>query len=53
MVDPIDGTANFIRGMARFCVSIAFVAGGKVQLGAICSPATDELSWPGADMAPA
>jgi myo-inositol-1(or 4)-monophosphatase len=43
VVDPIDGTANFVRGIARFCVSIAFVAGGKVQLGAIFSPATDEL----------
>jgi myo-inositol-1(or 4)-monophosphatase len=43
VVDPIDGTANFVRGVTRFCVSVAFVAGGRVQLGAIFSPATDEL----------
>jgi myo-inositol-1(or 4)-monophosphatase len=43
VVDPIDGTANFIRGIARFCVSVAFVAGGQVQLGAVFSPMTDEL----------
>jgi myo-inositol-1(or 4)-monophosphatase len=43
VVDPIDGTANFVRGMSRFCVSVAFVAGGEIQLGAIFSPVTDEL----------
>ena len=43
VVDPIDGTANFVRGVTRFCVSLAFVADGRVQLGAIVSPATDEL----------
>ena len=45
VVDPIDGTANFIRGVARFCVSVAFVAGGQVQLGAICSPVTGEFHF--------
>jgi myo-inositol-1(or 4)-monophosphatase len=25
VVDPIDGTANFARGMPHFCISIAFV----------------------------
>ncbi|MGD9511384.1 MAG: inositol monophosphatase [Geminicoccaceae bacterium] len=43
VIDPIDGTANFVRGVARFCVSLAFVADGRVQLGAIVSPATGEL----------
>jgi myo-inositol-1(or 4)-monophosphatase len=43
VVDPIDGTANFVRGVARFCVSVAFVLGGRVQLGAIFSPVTNEL----------
>jgi myo-inositol-1(or 4)-monophosphatase len=43
VVDPIDGTANFVRGIARFCVSVAFVAAGQVQLGAIFSPITNEL----------
>ena len=43
VADPIDGTANFVRGVTRFCVSLAFVADGRVQLGAIVSPATSEL----------
>jgi len=43
VVDPIDGTANFARAIPHFCISIAFVANGQVQLGAILNPATDEL----------
>ncbi|GLS87126.1 inositol monophosphatase [Cypionkella aquatica] len=43
VVDPIDGTANFARAIPHFCISIAFVANGEVQLGAILNPATQEL----------
>jgi len=43
VVDPIDGTDNFARGIAHFCISIAFVAGGTTRLGAILNPATGEL----------
>ncbi len=43
VVDPIDGTANFARGVAHFCVSIACVAGGKVEVGVIYDPMRDEL----------
>ena len=25
IIDPIDGTANFVRGIPQFCISIAFV----------------------------
>lgn len=42
VVDPIDGTANFARAIPHFCVSIAFVANGEVQLGAIVNPVLDE-----------
>lgn len=38
VVDPIDGTANFARAIPHFCISIAFVANGEVQLGAIVNP---------------
>ncbi|MBY3022212.1 inositol monophosphatase [Rhizobium leguminosarum] len=37
-VDPIDGTANFARGLAFWCVSIAAVIGGEVVAGAIFDP---------------
>ena len=43
VVDPIDGTANFARGIPHFCISVAFVADGVVELGAIYNPGLDEL----------
>ena len=43
VVDPIDGTANFARGIPHFCVSIAFVADGVIEIGAISAPATDDI----------
>ena len=42
VVDPIDGTANFARSIPHFCISIAFVANGEVQLGAIVNPVLTE-----------
>jgi myo-inositol-1(or 4)-monophosphatase len=43
VVDPIDGTANFARGIPHFCISIAFVRDGRIELGAIYQPVMDEL----------
>lgn len=43
VVDPIDGTANFARGIEHFCVAIAFVNQGITELGAIYNPASQEL----------
>src|ERR1700761_4244220 len=43
VIDPIDGTANFARGVPHFCVSIASVAAGKVEVGVIYDPMRDEL----------
>lgn len=43
VIDPIDGTANFARGIDHFCVAIAFVEEGITQLGATFNPATGEL----------
>lgn len=45
VVDPVDGTANFARGVPHFCVSIAFVRGGVTEIGAICNPALGELHF--------
>ncbi len=39
VVDPIDGTANFARGLPHYCVSIAYVADGITQIGVIDEPA--------------
>jgi myo-inositol-1(or 4)-monophosphatase len=43
VIDPIDGTANFARGVAHFCVSIAFVRDGQPVIGAIYAPMSGEL----------
>ena len=38
IVDPIDGTHNFLRGAHYYCVSIAFVAHGRREdRGACCN----------------
>ncbi|WP_112322204.1 inositol monophosphatase family protein [Oceanibium sediminis] len=43
VVDPIDGTANFARGIPHYAVVMAYVHEGEVALGAIFNPETDEL----------
>lgn len=40
-VDPIDGTANFARGIAFWCISIAVAVDGKVKAGAVYEPVGD------------
>ncbi len=43
VIDPIDGTGNFARGLPHFCISIAFCVDGRAQLGVIYAPIQDEL----------
>lgn len=43
IVDPIDGTAGYIHGTGRWCVSIACLCGDAVELGVIYAPASDAL----------
>jgi myo-inositol-1(or 4)-monophosphatase len=43
VIDPIDGTINFGRGIGHWCVSIAYVETGRITLGAIYAPVGDEL----------
>ncbi|OBZ93421.1 inositol phosphatase [Pararhizobium polonicum] len=43
VVDPIDGTANFARGIPHFCISIGYLENGVPQLAAIYNPPLDEL----------
>lgn len=42
VVDPLDGTREFVQGIPEFCVSIGFVENGRPVAGGICNPATDE-----------
>jgi myo-inositol-1(or 4)-monophosphatase len=43
VVDPIDGTANFARGVPHFCISIAFMRDGEIEIGVVYEPIRDEL----------
>ena len=43
IVDPIDGTTNFVHGLPLFCVSIALQIDGRVDLGVVYAPVADEL----------
>ena len=42
VVDPLDGTREFVIGLPEFCVSIGFVENGKPVAGGIYNPATKE-----------
>lgn len=43
IVDPIDGTMNFVRGLKRSCVSVALADAERVICGVIYNPYADEL----------
>lgn len=43
IVDPLDGTLNFSRGVPQFCVSIALEQKGALELGVIYDPLREEL----------
>jgi myo-inositol-1(or 4)-monophosphatase len=43
VVDPLDGTREFVQGIPEFCVSIAMVERGQPVAGGICNPATNEV----------
>jgi myo-inositol-1(or 4)-monophosphatase len=41
VVDPIDGTTNYIRGLPHWCVSVALLEDGAPRLGIVYAPALD------------
>jgi myo-inositol-1(or 4)-monophosphatase len=43
IVDPLDGTTNFLHGIPHFAVSIALERSGVLVAGVIYNPANDEL----------
>jgi len=43
IIDPIDGTTNFVHGYPFFCVSIALAHRGEVVAGVIYDPMNDEM----------
>ncbi len=43
IVDPLDGTTNFLHGIPLFAISIALERNGEIVAGLVFNPATDEL----------
>ena len=43
IIDPIDGTMNFVRGLNHSCISVAYMHGGTLEAAAVCNPYVDEL----------
>ncbi|MDP3263634.1 MAG: inositol monophosphatase family protein [Tabrizicola sp.] len=45
IVDPLDGTTNFLHGMPHWSVSIALEHKGEIVSGVVFDPAKDEMFW--------
>ncbi|MBS0290716.1 MAG: inositol monophosphatase [Proteobacteria bacterium] len=43
IIDPLDGTTNFIHGFPQFCISIGVVQQDKILHGVVYDPIRDEL----------
>ncbi|MFH1436249.1 MAG: inositol monophosphatase family protein [Pseudomonadota bacterium] len=43
IIDPLDGTTNFIHGFPMFCVSIALELAGGIIVAVVLNPLSDEL----------
>jgi fructose-1,6-bisphosphatase/inositol monophosphatase family enzyme len=50
VIDPVDGTYNYVHGLTWWCSAIALVEGGEVVLGAVYHPHDDTLYVGGADL---
>lgn len=45
IIDPIDGTANFVRGLPITCISVGFAVKKQVVMGVVFNPYMDELYY--------
>lgn len=43
VIDPLDGTTNFLHGFPQYCVSIALKIKGKLEVAVVYDPLRDEL----------
>ena len=47
LVDPLDGTKEFVKKNGEFTVNIALIEDGKPVFGVVAAPALDEIFWGG------
>ena len=45
VIDPIDGTTNFINGVPHFCISVGLVLDNEIVSGVIYDPIKDEIYY--------
>lgn len=45
IIDPIDGTTNFMKGYRTSCVSVGLVKAGKPEIGVVYNPYQKEMFW--------
>jgi 3'(2'), 5'-bisphosphate nucleotidase len=50
LVDPLDGTKDYLAGNGEFTVNIALVDQGRPVLGVVFAPALDEVYWGAEDL---
>ena len=43
VIDPIDGTTNYARGISECCISVALMKNSEVVLGVVYNPMKDEM----------
>jgi len=49
LVDPLDGTKDFLAGNDQFTVNIALIDRGRPVIGVVYAPASDDLFWGAGD----
>jgi len=47
LIDPLDGTKEFLNGTDEFTINLAFISNGQVAWGLVYAPALDQMYWGG------
>src|SRR5678810_614186 len=45
LIDPLDGTTNFLHGIPHFSISLALESAGDQLAGVVYDPIKDEMFW--------
>ena len=45
VIDPIDGTTNFLNGIPHFCISVSLILDNEIVAGVIYDPIKDEIFY--------
>ena len=43
ILDPIDGTSNFLQGFEHFTISLGLISGGFPEIGVVCNPIKEQI----------